>query len=72
MEPGNEASTYRTVPPDFSILFLSSNCKKKMTEEGEDREGRRIEKEGEGRNREGKTLGKDEGQRKAKKEKIRG
>ena len=43
-----------------------------MTEEGEDREGRRIEKEGEGRNREGKTLGKDEGQRKAKKEKIRG
>lgn len=43
-----------------------------MTEEGEDREGRRIEKEGEGRNREGKTLEKDEGQRKAKKEKIRG
>ena len=54
------------------FFFFLQTAQKKMTEEGEDREGRRIEKEGEGRNREGKTLGKDEGQRKAKKEKIRG
>ena len=42
--PGNEASTYRTVPPDFSILFLSSNCTKKMTEE-ENRERRGREEQ---------------------------